>query len=326
MARDQPSKESKGRGGLVALLLAWLLVLGLSAAAAGYFYLYPESPGPRSSEPLALAIPPPDESGAPEPEIAAAEPETLEQDVAAATPAESQATPAAVADGPPRIAVVVTGLGLSAEPTETAIERLPGQIALSFSPYAPGLDTWFQRARDKGHEVMLDLPMEPVNFPVDDPGPRALLIRLPAEQNLVRLKWILERGRDYVGVTAHMGSRFLDSTEALYPILAELKARGILFLDNGASADSVAARLAAELILPHAVTARALDDSAPNREAISARLVQIERLALTNGTAVALGRPYPATLERLAEWTASLDARGFVLVPITALAGTAQTD
>ena len=326
MARDQPSKESKGRGGLVALVLAWLVVLCLSAAAAGYFYLHPEGPGQRSGKPLILAVPAPDESDAPEPEVPAAEPETPEQDATAEAPVEPQAAPVVVAEGPPRIAVVVTGLGLSAEPTETAIARLPGEITLSFSPYAPGLDTWFQRAHDKGHEVMLDLPMEPVNFPVDDPGPQALLIRLPAEQNLARLNWVLERGRNYVGVTAHMGSRFLDSTEALYPILAELKAHGILFLDNGASEDSVAARLAAELILPHAVTDRALDDSAPNREAISARLVHIERMALTNGTAVALGRPYPATLDRLAEWAASLKARGFALVPITALAGTAQTD
>ncbi len=74
------------------------------------------------------------------------------------------------------------------------------------------------------------------------------------------------------------------------------------------------------------MTDRALDDRAPNREAIGARLVQIERLALTNGTAVALGRPYPATLEQLAEWAVGLEARGFTLVPITALAGPAQTN
>lgn len=311
MARRQPRRESEGRGGLVVLLVAWFLVLGLSAAAVGYFFLYPRGSGLRNSKPLVLAIPQPEE-----PSETAVQP--------ADAPAEPQEAPAVALVGPPRIAVVVAGLGLAVEPTESAIERLPAEITLSFSPYATELDKWLLWARGKGHEVMLDLPMEPANFPVDDPGPQALLTELPAEENLKRLYGILDRGRDYVGVTAYMGSRFLDSAEALRPILSELKTRGILFLDNGPSEDSLAAQVAEQIALPHAVADRALDDQEPSREAINARVVQIERQALTNGRAVVLGHPYPATIARLSEWAAGLEARGFSLVPITALAVPAQ--
>ncbi|MDH3475106.1 MAG: divergent polysaccharide deacetylase family protein [Rhodospirillales bacterium] len=343
MARTGPSDGPEGRGGGLVLLLAWAVVLGLSGGAAGYLALYGDETAPRTSRALVLNVPAPEPSAEPEPEAAEAtpaepkpvateaqpepEPEAAESEppepageAAAETPAPEEATASAVYHGPPRIAVVVTGLGLASEASGQAIAQLPPEVTLSFSPYSDALDQWIPKARAGGHEVMVDLPMEPETFPLDDPGPQALLTNLPQEQNLERLRWVLTRGRESIGVAAHMGSRFVSSSPDLRPVLTELKARGILFLDNGASPDSVGARLAGELALPYAVTDRVLDDDEPSREAISARLVQVERLALTNGSAIAMGRPYPATLERLGEWAAGLGARGFALAPISELA------
>ena len=95
------------------------------------------------------------------------------------------------ADTRPLVAVVVGGLGLLAESTESAINDLPGGVTLSFLPYGRNVDHWVQLARKAGHEVLLDLPMEPMNYPVDDPGPKALLTALPAEDNAERLHWTL---------------------------------------------------------------------------------------------------------------------------------------
>ena len=111
-----------------------------------------------------------------------------------------------------------------------------------------------------GHEVMIDLPMEPASFPLDDPGPQALLTGMEPEDNLRRLRWFLDKGRDYSGVAMHMGSRFVESRDELRPILAELRLRGILFLDNGSSEASVAGQLARELSLPFAANDRTIDD------------------------------------------------------------------
>ncbi len=219
----------------------------------------------------------------------------------------------------PRIAVVVTGLGLSKAATEAAIKQLPAFVTLSFSPYARELNEWIALARVNGHEVMLDLPMEPVGFPNLDPGPHTLLTTLEEDENLERLDWILDRGTSDVGVAALMGSRFITSGDHLFPVLKEIKRRGLLFLDNRSISGSAAASIARQLGMPLLVNDRAIDEAQASRIAIDARLTQVERLALTNGTAVAMGQPYPVTIERLRDWTALLGARGFALVPITAL-------
>ncbi|MEE8189599.1 MAG: divergent polysaccharide deacetylase family protein [Kiloniellales bacterium] len=223
-------------------------------------------------------------------------------------------------DARPRIAVVLTGLGLSSAGTEAAIKQLPAAVTLSFTPYSRKLNQWIALARVNGHEVMLDLPMEPTSYPQDDPGPRALLTALSSRQNLERLRWTLDRATGYVGVATVMGSRFTASKQHLTPVLKALKDRGLLFLDNRASEESIAGALASEIGLPWAVNDRALDRAQASRVAIDARLVQIETIARAEGTAVAMGRPYPVTIERLRVWTKELEAQGFALVPISAVA------
>ena len=220
----------------------------------------------------------------------------------------------------PRIAVVLTGLGFSSQATETAIEDLPPSVTLSFTPYAQKLPQWIAMARGSGHEVMLDLPMEPVSYPDDDPGPRALLTQLDELQNNQRLRWVIGRAEGYVGLAATMGSRFTGSEPHLKPVLREIKAQGLMFLDNQSSEASVVARIAQDLGLPHAINNRTLDEGDVGQLTIDARLAQIERIALSDGASIAIGRPYPATLERLREWIKTLESRGFELVPITVLA------
>ena len=220
----------------------------------------------------------------------------------------------------PRIAVVLTGLGFSSRATEAAIQDLPPGVTLSFTPYARKLAQWIALARGNGHEVMLDLPMEPVTYPDDDPGPRALLTQLDELQNQERLRWVIGRAHGYVGLAATMGSRFTSSEPHLKPVLQEIKDQGLMFLDNQASSSSVAARVARDIDLPHAVNDRTLDEGDVGHLTIDARLAQVERVALSDGASVAIGRPYPATLERLREWVKTLESKGFELVPITVLA------
>ncbi|MEO3428163.1 divergent polysaccharide deacetylase family protein [Pelagibius sp. CAU 1746] len=230
-----------------------------------------------------------------------------------------------MADERPRIAVVLTGLGISDGATETAINRLPPAVTLSFSPYTRGLERWIALARSRGHEVMIDLPMEPATFPNEDPGPQGLLVKLSAEENLDRLDWVLSRGSAYVGVAGALGSRFTASRSAMEPILQDVKARGLIFLDRRTTQDSVVPELAREIGLPRAINNRSVDERQASRVAIDARLAQIERIALSEGYAVAMAQPYPVTLERLAEWATELTARGYVIAPISALADQQKT-
>lgn len=217
----------------------------------------------------------------------------------------------------PRIAVVVMGLGLGRAATTAAI-KLPGLVTLAFASHARDLQKWIDLARSAGHETLLDLPMEPENYPAIDPGPQALLTSLSGVENAERLLWHLDRASGYVGVTHSMGSRFTASSDHMRPILSALKVRGLMFLDARTSANSVAARLATAIGLPRAINNRFLDTQA-SRAAIDRRLDEIERIARRVGFSVAISHAYPVTLERLERWIESLEAKKLSLAPISAL-------
>ncbi|NQV22359.1 MAG: divergent polysaccharide deacetylase family protein [Rhodospirillales bacterium] len=219
----------------------------------------------------------------------------------------------------PRIGILIAGLGMSQSATLTAVQQLSGAVTLGFNPYARKLQDWIDQARAAGHEVMLELPMEPVNYPDDDPGPHTLLTNLDAAANLERTEWLLSRFAGYVGVTNYMGSKFTTSPEALRPVLNTLQRRGLMFLDTRSSVHSVAGQVANEIGLVQAVNNRFLDNKA-SRSAIDARLAELERIARATGSAIGIAFPYPVSIERIAAWAETLENRGLVLAPISNLA------
>ena len=222
--------------------------------------------------------------------------------------------------GRPRIAVVVGSLGLSRATTLAAIQQLPGGVTLAFAPYGRTLQDYVNQARAAGHEVLLQAPMEPMDYPTNDPGPHTLLTSLTINRNLKRLDWLLGRFTGYVGVVNFMGGRFTAAESHLLPILEAMHDRGLMFLDARASSTSVAVNVANKIGLDVAANDRVLDLVA-SRAAIDARLLELERLAEASGGAIGIGFPYPVTIERLAQWTRAMGDRGFDLVPVSALTG-----
>jgi len=218
----------------------------------------------------------------------------------------------------PRIAIVLYGLGTSATASRTAIQGLPGAITLAFSPYADRLTGWVREARTAGHEVMLMVPMEPTNYPQFDPGPQAPLTTLSDKQNIGRLEWILDRSVGYVGVVNYMGSRFTRSHTHMRLVLGALRKRGLLYLESHNAMRHTVGDIARMLKLPFAATNLQLDQAA-SRLAIDSQLRETERLARRLGHAVAMGFPYPVTLERIGKWAKSVEKRGFVLAPVSAI-------
>jgi hypothetical protein len=224
-------------------------------------------------------------------------------------------------DKRPRVAIIITGLGPAGAVTGAAIDELPGAVTLAFDPYARRLDEWTDRARAGGHEILLALPMEPLDYPRQDPGPYTLLTSLSARDNLERLDWALSRVTGYVGLTNMMGSRFTASEGDLAPIFEELKKRGLMFVDGRASEQSVAGSLAKSMNLPRVIADAALD-SEQSADAIDRRLAELEAVAQRNGAALGLGFAYPVTVERVAAWAKTLEAKALVLAPASALAAT----
>jgi hypothetical protein len=221
----------------------------------------------------------------------------------------------------PRIAIIVAGLGLRESTSQEAIAKLPADVTLSFTPYARNLEDWTARARSAGHEILMQVPMEPVDFPTSDPGPKALMTGLGPNDNRARLEWTLARATGYVGVMTYMGSRYTSNADAVTATAEILKARGLMILDSHTADQSAVASVAGRLGLPHAVATRFID-ATPTRAAVDARLAELERFALQNGAAIGIAADYPGSIERIAAWAAGLEARGFVLAPVSALADT----
>ncbi len=233
-------------------------------------------------------------------------------------PWQAYARPFDARDDRPRIAIIITGMGLSRASTDAAIKRLPGPVTLAFDPYAPDLDGWVARARQAGCEVLVSLPMEPAEFPLRDLGPYALLTSLDPAENLRRLEFVLGRLPGYVGVISAMESKFRASDSHLRPVLEALKGRGLMFVDGGAAKGNLAPRIATEIGLPRAINNISLDDL-PSRAAIDQRLAELEGVVRQQAAVVAIAAPYPATLERLAAWAATLEVKNLALAPVSAL-------
>lgn len=214
-------------------------------------------------------------------------------------------------NGKPMVSVVVGGLGLNAATTKAAIERLPPEVTLSFVPYAEGLQGWIDQARAHGHEVMLELPMEPTGYPQTDPGPYTLLADAEPADLQARMNWLLGRATGYFGVTNYLGDRFVTSETGMNTVMTMLRQRGVAFLDDGTARRRPGAFARA--------TADRVIDETQTPTAIIGQLNAIEALAKARGSAFGTGFSYPVTVEAVARWTAGLDARGLQLAPASAM-------
>lgn len=217
-----------------------------------------------------------------------------------------------------KIAIVVSGLGLSANATKAALDALPASVTLGFAPYAGDVGEWVAQARGRGHEVLLQIPMEPYDFPDSDPGPHTLRAGQDEDSNIQRLTWALSRFTGYAGVTNLLGQRFLSDAAALAPAMTYLNRRGLYFFDNGSAAQSVAPTVAAQAGLPVAQSAGSVDAIQTALE-IDRHLSELEASARANGSAVGSAFLYPVSIARIAAWAKGLESRGFVLVPVSAI-------
>lgn len=224
----------------------------------------------------------------------------------------------AAAGARPRVALLLSGIGMSETDSEEAIHRLPAAVSLAVSPYAFRPERLLADARATRHEVLLSIPMEPDGYPLDDAGNRALLTGNPPAVNDQRLEWALTRFAGYVGATGALsgmrGGRFAASPELIGPVLRELDRRGLIYVDPRPAAPALEGAAGRQVDV-------LIDDPAPVRAEIDANLARLEQIAKERGAALGLiGVPRPVTLDRVAAWAAGLEQRGLVLAPVSAIA------
>jgi uncharacterized protein len=216
----------------------------------------------------------------------------------------------------PVVAIVVGGLGIGAAKTADAIMKLPPAVTLAFTPYGSDPTKLAERARAQRHEILLQIPMEPFDYPDNDPGPQTLLTTLSPEQNLDRFYWHLSRFQGYAGIANFMGARFVVTDTVMQPIIREAAKRGLGYFDDGLAPRSVAPSLAAAQAMPFAKADVSID-AVPTAVEIDRALAKLEGLAKERGVAVGMASALPISIERISVWIKALESHGIMLVPLT---------
>lgn len=230
----------------------------------------------------------------------------------------SQVTPMAVStSNRPKIAILLGGMGLNQKLTRKAIDELPGDISFGFAPYGEKLQDQVNRARAKGHEIMLQVPMEPVGYPGINPGPQTLLADASTEDNRKALHWHMSRFAGYSGITNYMGARLLVTADALAPVMKEIKDRGLVYLEDATVNLTMAPKLASATRLP-VRRATVVIDADPTPAAIADALAGLEQEAMANGIAIGTGSGLEVTIDTVAEWAKDLQQKGILLIPVSA--------
>ncbi len=236
------------------------------------------------------------------------------------TPFSAYSRPAPVGETGPRIALVVSGLGLNLDSTLEAIDKLPPEVTLSFAPYGKTLDRTVSTARAAGHEVFLEVPLEPFDYPDNDPGPDTLLTGQAPRDNLGRLFQVMSSFTGYAGVINNMGARFTASGADFAPVMEELGARGLGYLDDGSSNRSLAPQLAQANRVPFARVDATLDAN-PARGPILKALGELENKARQSGSAIGIVSALPVSIDAVTDWAAGLADKDIKIVPASALMG-----
>lgn len=218
-----------------------------------------------------------------------------------------------------RIAIVVGGLGLSQTGTQRAIRDLPPTVTLAFAVSGNSLQRWMQDARRAGHEILIQVPFEPFDYPTNDPGPGTLLTKMSPKDNLGRLHQAMGEITNYTGVMNYLGGRYLSDAGALEPVLRDISKRGLLFLDDGTSAQSKTAVVAKAIELPHAFGDLTLDGQL-QKDAILKKLDELERIAGRKGTAIGIASAFDESIDAIRQWSEEVSQRGIEIVGVSSLA------
>ncbi|MEZ2333513.1 divergent polysaccharide deacetylase family protein [Mesorhizobium sp. RCC_202] len=218
-----------------------------------------------------------------------------------------------------RVAIIIGGLAVSQTGTQAAIAKLPAEVTLAFAPQGNSIGRWMQAARQSGHEIIMQVPLEPFDYPNVNPGRNTLTVAASSDENLKSLHWALSRTTNYTGVMNYMGARFSADATAMEPFMAELGKRGLAYIDDGSSSRSVAPDLALKDGVPF-VAGDTVIDAAQDRGEILKKLDSLEATARAKGTAVGIGSAFDLTVDTVTSWIAEAKKRGIEIVPVSAVA------
>jgi len=231
------------------------------------------------------------------------------------TPLSAYKRPFSPQAGSNTVSIIIGGLGVNRGLTQQAIDELPSEVTLSFAAHASGLQGWVNKARAKGHEVLIELPLESNQFDPSEPGAdRTLMISRNISANPRNLDWLLSRAQGAFGVTNYNGDLFLNRADAVAPLLEQLSKMGLSFIFDGSiSAPSLQA-ISTSAKLPFASGYNLLDVQ-PDTSSIEAELARLSASASRGISPIGVGFTYPETISTVKSWTNAINSQGLTLAP-----------
>lgn len=237
------------------------------------------------------------------------------------TPLDVYAYPFDHSEARPRISIILTDVGPQPSLLNDAIKRLPGSIALAFSPYTPAVGEQMANARKAGHETLLMVPADSLNPLAYDPGPGALRNSLSVGENMQRLRLLMGKTTGFAGLVLNPDTAVLNTATLAGALLTEGQQRGLAlfsvspdFTDMGVAQGS-----------PTALVSTALDASL-NPADLDGVLANLEQRARESGQVVATSALYPFVINKLAAWLPTLAAKGIAIAPPSAAANPIKTE
>jgi polysaccharide deacetylase 2 family uncharacterized protein YibQ len=218
--------------------------------------------------------------------------------------------------GRPMIAMVIDDLGIDRRRADRVV-ALPGPLTTAWMTYADQMARQAEAARARGHELIIHFPMEPMAKDLDA-GPDVLRVSYGEDRLRTLLRQGLGHGQGFVGINNHMGSRFTTHADGMRVVMEELRSHGMLFLDSLTSTRSLGVDVARKTGVPYAARDVFIDNEA-DTGSVLAQLNKVEQVARRNGSAIGIGHPHDGTIEALRQWLPTLQAKGFVLVPLTTI-------
>ena len=225
----------------------------------------------------------------------------------------SAAPPAPTVATSPAISIIIDDLGGRLAPGLRAV-RLPGPVACAFLPHSAHTRELALTAHSYNKEVLLHLPMQPVDRRALDPG--GLSLDMTQGEFVRALQQDLAAVPHVAGINNHMGSLLTRHPGHMLWLMQEINRQGeLFFVDSRTTSSTVAMQVAVENHVP-SVDRDVFLDNDPSPAAVRAQFERLLALAQEHGLALAIGHPHPGTLAVLEELLPTLPQRGIRLVSL----------
>jgi len=199
----------------------------------------------------------------------------------------------------PKVAIIIDDIGYD---RKTADKLLSLNVAITFSvlPQSPFGKVIIKKAREKGIEIMLHLPLEPLEYPSVKPGPGAIYTNMTPDELILQIKQNLDALPFVAGVNNHMGSRITSNSSQMYQILSVLKQKELFFIDSFTNTDSLC-RTTARLLNIRFAARDVFLDHVQDAKSVRKQIKRLIYVAKVYGEAIGIGHPHTVTYKALLE-------------------------